>query len=690
MPTSDAESAPSRPALRPVLAALLGLLALEAAVLIYGPHTGPHLRDIATALAADKRPDWWDDAALGVHYAALINAGLLVLLLVTSRFWARGKIHPVVPAPAIQSPRWFWPLTIVAILACFALRYPLASKSLWWDEAWVIQQVSHGKWTPDKKHPGELKFQAHDWKRCAWYYQKPTNHAPMSLLQKASITAWQKLTGAKRERFSDLAARVPALLASCVAVGLMACLLRSWGRRGTGVIAACLLAAHPWAVRYGVDARAYALVIPLCLSGMFAITRIVSTRGGQTRCWVWWGLTEFLWLWAFPNAVIDIAALNLVTAWLLWKGADKRDRSTVLLRLLVTNVFAAMCFVQMFLPELMQARRWVGQEADKHVLDWALVQSTLFQLFLGYELTWPKVPEAAGLVSWGSEFPGEAVRGATYGILVLLIPLLVRLTTTLRPKGAFPKPTILLPTLVLSAMSFALLTWVAQSYYYPRFVIALLPVGIIIVVIDFFRVNEPRHSAKLVKAVAFILGSVLVACVLKLVTPSLLTSAPDTWPPYLIGAAVLAALAFFAESIKHGQAVVNGSLAIALAWFMWAPQLRVLVARPIAPLHDVATFVQSQAASPKPIIACYGLGREVMPVYEPTCVPVENAAGVEALWQRAKAEQCPLYVIYGYNNFNRALLSDGFKLLDDTSRFEDVKAFPGIEPEFYFRVLRAK
>ena len=112
--------------------------------------------------------------------------------------------------------------------------------------------------------------------------------------------------------------------------------------------------------------------------------------------------------------------------------------------------------------------------------------------------------------------------------------------------------------------------------------------------------------------------------------------------------------------------------------------------RPIAPLHDVASYVQSSSKDTKPLIACYGLGREVMPVYEPKCLPVENAAGVEALLQRSKAENRPLYLIYGYTNFNRTLLADGFKLLDDKALFEEVKAFPGIESEFYFRVLKAR
>ena len=55
-----------------------------------------------------------------------------------------------------------------------------------------------------------------------------------------------------------------------------------------------------------------------------------------------------------------------------------------------------------------------------------------------------------------------------------------------------------------------------------------------------------------------------------------------------------------------------------------------------------------------------------------------------------KAEQRPLYVTYGYDGFNRSMLPTGFALLDDKSLFREVKSFAGIEPEFYFRVLRMK
>jgi len=105
----------------------------------------------------------------------------------------------------------------------------------------------------------------------------------------------------------------------------------------------------------------------------------------------------------------------------------------------------------------------------------------------------------------------------------------------------------------------------------------------------------------------------------------------------------------------------------------------------------VARYVQEQSASgPAPLIACYGLGKEVMPVYERRCQAIATRAELEELMAEAKAERRPLWVIYGYQGFNRAMYPEAFPLLDDPARFEKKQEFPGIERDFWFEVLRAK
>lgn len=603
------------------------LVILEVCIIGFGPSLKEHLAEIQKSLAANDRPEWWDDAAVGVHYGAWLGLIGLIPLLLTTRWWTRAFSSPqpstLNPQP---SPKYFWPCVIIAVLACLALRLPLASKSLWWDEAWVVQQVSHGKWREDSKKPGELKFTPHDWKRCFWNYQKPTNHVPMSLAQKLSFNTWRVITGAKREAFSDLAARVPALIASCVAVGLLACLMRAWGRPGAGVAAALILAVHPWYLRYGVDARAYALVVPLCLSGLFAVTRLIECGGRRVWHWVWFGLTEMVWLWAYPNAAIDVTALNLLLLFFLIKQhKDKKNRFTVLLRFVVTNVFAALLLLQLFLPNLMQARRWAGQEADKHVLDHALLNQTAANLLAGIEHTQPgSSVEAAGIPYLNQHW-----------ILAgLLIAFLGSVVITVGVKKLFKERSlhvILLSAMVASSGVFAALTYIADTYFYPRFIVAVLPCLIAIAVL------AARYQA-------------------------------------------------WGKRVPLWWTGLLGAVYLLILWPAWG----LLLSRPIAPLHDVASFVQADAAKTNkaPLILCYGLGKEALPIYEPRSIPVDTLTELQQVMDKAKAEGRPLYAIYGYPSFNRQMLPEGFKLLDDKTLFTEVAAFPGIESDFYFRVLK--
>jgi hypothetical protein len=126
---------------------------------------------------------------------------------------------------------------------------------------------------------------------------------------------------------------------------------------------------------------------------------------------------------------------------------------------------------------------------------------------------------------------------------------------------------------------------------------------------------------------------------------------------------------------------------------VWFAQNRLLATRPYAPLRDVAEYVQDlrkESSGAGPLIVCYGHGHEVMPLYLRDVKPAISRAELEKFMNQAKAEQRPLLVMQGHTVHNRALIPDGFELLDDRAVLEEVKAFAGIEPEFYFRVFRLK
>jgi hypothetical protein len=604
---------------------------IEIGILLLGPDVAAARAKIAAS--PDDVP-WEADADLGLHLGALINLVLLVVLAVTSRWWSRGfsdkeSLPEESQAKAKSTASWFWPLVLVAVVIGTGLRLPLASRSLWWDECWVMRQCSHGSWKPDKKNPGELSFSPTTWKRCAFYYQKPTNHVPMSLAQKASLTTWRTFTGSSPHEFSDLAARVPALLVSAAAVALIAGLLRRWGRPGVGVVAAWILALHPWHIRYGVDARGYSLVVPLCLSALLAGSCLLGSQGRKLRYWVWLGLNQFLWLWAFPNALLDVGIMFAILGWLLFRQQTcATDRWAIIARLMVSHLFAAMLLLQAFLPNFMQAKRWAGQEADAHYFDQTLLLETLSQAVTGapWEIT-ENSPAAEGK----STSSAKALSGTDVTRL-LLFPLLavgfLGLWAVSFDRGGHHW---LLYGIVLSTSAFMLLTRVAESYFYPRFAMALL--------------------------IPVVIG--LAMC------------CRDLWGRSSALQRILAAGPVLAAFLLASQ-----------------PARSALLSLPYTGYRDVADFLRAQPGNPR--VACFGLGREALPVYFPNFTGVVKPADIQAELDKARAEKRDLFLVQGYDSFHRTVVPDGFKLIDDPSLFEKVRDFPGIETQFLFHVFKAR
>ena len=512
----------------------------------------------------------------------------------------------------------------------FALLYgstSFATKSLWWDEMWAVKQCALGTWKADKNNAGEVKFQPTTWKKCAFYYQKPTNHAPVSVLQKACLTVWQKLAHKKPHEFEDWVIRLPALLASGLAMVL---LLRLCGLAGGVPAMAALLYLHPMHLFYGVDSRAYALIVPLCLSAILAERRIILSRGRKVWPWVWLALNQAAWIWTYPTAVLDVLVLFIVLAVFLWRGETLvKDRVTAMLRLVVAHVFAAALWLQLFLPSFLQALNWAGKEDQGHELTTSVFQDTVSQLAFG--MNWHSFGssvESKGLTSVldmaGSPWAAGPLVAAFFALAFTGIVWALRHT---------PKTGWLLAAPILSSIIYGGVGSVFGIYFYPRFVIAALPA--------------------------------------------------------LVAGLSLCGHAFTDWSQKR-RLIAYGLLALYLLPTM--RQRTLLMTRPHSAPHNAAQYVDAWRAEhpgdKEPMVACYGLGREVMSVYTPKVIAMSKATELMAARDKARAEGRPLLVIQGYTLFNRSQLPDGMKILDDRGQFAELGAWPALDPDFFFRVLQ--
>ncbi len=621
----------SKPAL--LARVLISLLILgEVAIVVLGPDAKAARHALAEAKTGNDVVSRWEpDADIGIHTAALLNIGLLVVLAATAGWWTRPFETSLDEddLPRRSRGTWWQKLAAPAVVLLFATLYgasSFATKSLWWDEMWAVKQCSLGTWKPDKKNPGELKFQPTTWKKCAFYYQKPTNHAPMSVLQKTCLSLWQKVAHKKPFEFNELVIRAPALIASGIAMVL---LLRLCGLAGGLPVMAFLLYLHPMHLHYGVDARAYALIVPLCLSAILAERRIIFRKGRTLWPWIWLALNQAAWIWTYPNAVLDVLVLFIVLGVYLWRGQNSpKDRVTAMLRLLVCHVFAAALWLQLFLPNLIQALHWAGKEDQGHQLNAGIFQDTLAQLAFG--------------MNWGGFGNAVEAQGLTSLVQAGGSPLIAGLLLTIFFGLSFcglawalrhaPKTGWLLAAPIVSAVLYAAIGSVFGIYFYPRFVITTVPVLIVGLSLAGHVFSDWSQKRRLIS---------------------------------------YAILALYLVPTMHQRSLI--------------------MTRPHSAGRDAAQYVNEWIAthpgSPEPLVMCYGLGHEVMSVYYPKILPASKAEDIAALEQKARAEHRALLVIQGYTLFNRTIAPDGMKLLDDRQQFAELAAWPALDPDFYFRVL---
>lgn len=619
---------------------LLGLILLalgEIGLLRYGPDGLAARAAVEAALAAGGRPHWEDLADMGLHFAGWINLGILVLLMLTRCWWMRSlpERMEAKPAPPPRAgwrhQRWRWCGVLLAV-GGFAWYYgesSFAKKGLWWDEIWALKQASHGQWKEDKKNPGELVFAPTSWKRCAFYYPKPTNHALQSLLQKATLLGWQKATGAAPHEFKEIIVRLPSLIASGVAVVLM---LRLVGVMGGVLTMGLLLALHPWHLRYGVDARAYPLIVPLVLATLLTAQRVISDRGRSVLGWVGLTLSLTLWAYSFMPAWAAIGLLFWVMAFFLWRGEKLwRDKMTVLLRLSVAYAFVLLFWVQLFLPNFMQIKHWYEPGDTPHLVNSQVFASTNSNLLLGMEWDRPEAGtvEAEKLTSVAQVTGSDLAANGLVAFAALLTVVGFGVAWRRVPVVA-----ALMTAVVLGVWLYMAVTRVAGTNFYPRFAMPLLPV------------------------------TVLCWTMIPLV---------------------------FSQTLMRGGVAI----ALALSFIaITSDQREVLRTVPYKPLKEVAAYLHDYSTQGKtntpPKVLGFGLGREALVAYYPQMIGTSDVNVLRQTMEQCRSSQHDLLVVKGYSFFNQVIVGEGFGILTDPGEFEELKGWHGLESNFYFRVYRLR
>lgn len=569
---------------------------------------------------------------IGFWYAAAVNAGLCALLLATVRAWAA----PLERRSALPVPRTgagFRVLVVAAVLLAGALRWPLAHESLWWDEAWVVRTVVVGSYAPQDERYRVQEWDPGGWRRALWHYEKPTNHVLYSVAARGTVGAWKALTEAPREAFDEFAYRLPAFTAALLSVALAAAFLARLGFARAGVLAAFLLAIHPWHLRYGVDGRAYSFVVLFSLAGTWAVARLL--RSGAWRDCALFAGSQLLLLWSFPYSIFVAATLGVTAlVGILTSDRPAADRRRLALRFAAVNALAAVFLLQVFAPNLTQLPIW-----DYEV---PVTASRLAELWTALATGIPRTgtPDAvsAGIPSLESLTAGHPlVPWVVWGLLPALVA--VGLARVLRRGG---EGRVAWLGLLLAGPATLVLTTVLEQQFYTRYAVFLLP-GVVAGI-----------------ALALDLGIGALERATGVRGPALALP---------LGAGALAAYQV-------------------LVW----PQTRLLLTHPYAPLRQVAAVLDEadRREGEAVLRAGLGLGGGMVRLYDWDVRWIGREAEIDALCREAAAEGRPLYVFYGYPARNGAERAGAVARLEDGDRFERVAELYGIEPEFRFRVFRRR
>ncbi|MCP3985692.1 MAG: hypothetical protein GY723_14980 [bacterium] len=309
--------------------------------------------------AVDRRPngkpirpiDLW--IAYGYWVAAAVTV-VTATLLVTARFWFDRLPAPERPdlAPPARPSKWVIGAVLLAVLTGIAAGAPRMDDSLWDDELYNVRRSIWGGYVEDPRD-GQLEAKAVKLRDTFWYYRKPNNHVVHSLLARASLSAWAAVTDPPLRFVSETALRIPAMLAGAGSIAAVAWLLWRLGFAGAGVIAAWILALHPWHIRYLSEARGYSLA--MCLISVTLLLALAVCRQGTWRRWIAFGVGQLLLLWTYPATLYHAVLLNAVVVGFLWV----RDRGTPALRsqltrLVFVGLAGALFFGLMMTPNLVQ------------------------------------------------------------------------------------------------------------------------------------------------------------------------------------------------------------------------------------------------------------------------------------------------------------------------------------------------
>ena len=529
------------------------MLFLATASLVYlvvAPSPWSEGLDTTREVKESIRTQSW--AIIGLWYGAAINLGISVFALLAWNFRPSmidrgvnfGAVGSDFEAPGNMAP---WGRRILVLSATITAAWGMAPRlelSLWGDEEATTRRfiVGHVYRMEDDsfiaKHPS--------WAKAIWNFDNGTNsHQLFNVLARLSHGPADVSGDDPGDYyFSEQKIRLPSFLATLLMIPAAAWLTTLLGFPRGAPLASFLLALHPWIVRFGRDARGYALEM---LFGVLAAACLLAAlkHRHRARWWIAFGIAEFLLLSAHLTGIYLLVPLNLAGLWLAWrpfkKGHANPFRVADVWRWTGANLLGAMLTIQFMMPNLLQLPAFLETGRITGKVDHDLFADTFAFWALGtpwhpwdpgnpFAITWRNLHETHPLVT----ILAAALVGLFFLAGIFAIAIRRRLRWWLLPL-CLPAPLMFLDAIR------------SENLLYPWYTVGFLPFAYVLVGVGFGAVVPLgwKSGNRLLKGVLYLVAATLVIAPFALAT---------TQPRDIVRERPVEALA---ESVRLTRDVVN-------------------------------------------------------------------------------------------------------------------------------------
>ncbi|HEY5777315.1 MAG TPA: glycosyltransferase family 39 protein, partial [Terrimicrobiaceae bacterium] len=292
---------------------------------------------------------------LSLWWAGVLALPLLTMLALTARRWtARGQELQLVLVKC-RIPRPFWPLIAIITILYVMTAAARLQQSLWDDEVYTVRKIVLG--SERIQSDGSVKIRQLPWSRTLWHYEVPTNHGFQSILCRLSLAVYRAIVRPDGLQFSETALRLPSFIAGALAIPALALLVAWLGFPWAGVVAAALLALHPWHLKLATEARGYGFIFLFVPLSVLCAVRAASS--GNWRWLVAFATLELALLYTWPGTLLTVIFLNAAMLALIFRFAVSREAAwTAVFHWLAAGTFVMLALLPLVAPWIPQFLLW--------------------------------------------------------------------------------------------------------------------------------------------------------------------------------------------------------------------------------------------------------------------------------------------------------------------------------------------